>query len=398
MFVSTNESDSDYVSSVLNVCFPFLGQDLENGSRLKAVARNTLASVIFHSKWLTDNLPENHPIFMSPLFAVFDLNRLRPLIYCGLPKVGGDLQATGVPANVSLRLEINDLKIGQKQIAESVGNLKQELSSSIREGMNTYAVSQGHLTYDALNDIISGTIKSLESRLEQQFSSNPTNLENDEPRPHSQQSLDDCLLPSNFVLPTKITVREAFILWHCGNNSVNLPPLFLAKLKNIRKKMKKRFSDLQVLMKLMVNEAKSQGNGDLPAWPQLNSGEFKNRLEAEETMAVFEKIKDRFELDPHTPKGRKRRAKSNSWTTVLKELRQRNIRTKMMSDERNQDLISIGNNWESVNSYLHSIYGYNEPCLMNQDTISHLNQLKELKELNTDIAPLLDLWIEKLSS
>jgi hypothetical protein len=259
-------------------------------------------------------------------------------------------------------------------------------------------VSQGHLTYDALNDIISGTIKSLENRLEQQFLSNPTNLENDEPRPHSQQSLDDCLLPSNFVLPTKITVREAFILWHCGNNSVNLPPLFLAKLKNIRKKMKKRFSDLQVLMKLMVNEAKSQDNGDLPAWPQLNSGEFKNRLEAEETMAVFEKIKDRFELDPHTPKGRKRRAKSNSWTTVLKELRQRNIRRKMMSDERNQDLISIGNNWESVHSYLHSIYGYNEPCLMNQDTISHLNQLKELKELNTDIAPLLDLWIEKLSS
>ena len=116
MFVSTNESDSDYVASVLNVCFPFLGQDLENGSRLKAVARNTLASVIFHSKWLIENLPENHPIFMSPLFAVFDLNRLRPLVYCGLPKVGHDLQATGVPSNVSLRLEINDLKIGQKKL------------------------------------------------------------------------------------------------------------------------------------------------------------------------------------------------------------------------------------------------------------------------------------------
>ncbi len=53
--------------------------------------------------------------------------------------------------------------------------------------------------------------------------------------------------------------------------------------------------------------------------------------------------------------------------------------------------------WETVNKTLHSIYGYSDECILIEDTASHLNQLLKLHELKPELAPVLDIWIKKLS-
>ena len=57
------DESHDLVEKALKTCFPFI--DVQEN--LKLVAEQMLASVVYHSKFLRDNLPSSHPLFESVL-------------------------------------------------------------------------------------------------------------------------------------------------------------------------------------------------------------------------------------------------------------------------------------------------------------------------------------------
>jgi hypothetical protein len=98
-----NESSTaakDCIAEVMGLCFPEIAKESYT------IVKNTMASVVFHVDWLRKTLPANHPLFSTRLFSSFDVGLLRTHIVCGLPSSDGDIQATGVPTHVALKVEL----------------------------------------------------------------------------------------------------------------------------------------------------------------------------------------------------------------------------------------------------------------------------------------------------
>jgi hypothetical protein len=66
-----------------------------------------LASVCYHEKWLTDNLPPHHPLFSTYLFTSGAMAALKPRVIAGCnrcPVTG--LTATGIPPHLAVSNEL----------------------------------------------------------------------------------------------------------------------------------------------------------------------------------------------------------------------------------------------------------------------------------------------------
>lgn len=49
----------------------------------RTALRFMLASVVFHAHWLRENLPQEHPIFLTPLFTTGRVDDLQKFVHAG---------------------------------------------------------------------------------------------------------------------------------------------------------------------------------------------------------------------------------------------------------------------------------------------------------------------------
>lgn len=318
MFLEKTPEDTLFIENAMRTCFPFL---TNAESALFPVVKFALASVVYHSDWLLRNVPKNHVLIQSALFAGPDLTRLRQLVVCKLAGESDDVQATGVPRGVMTHLEIQRLRQEQKDFRNDLIEFRTSFEETLTRGLNNYAVSQGHLTMDTVKGLLSAQFESLYQKI-------VTGSRNHEPEiqgHHPQERVDPVSrpnlhcwggkfhpVPESFTFTTKMPLRQAFVQWTVGNSSLGYPPFRLLKPDDMPDpKLRKTFSNLKQVMLRMEKKAKDDN-----IWPLDETGREKERLDASEAVFVSERVEECFRLDEATPTGRVRRQSEMAWSTV----------------------------------------------------------------------------------
>jgi hypothetical protein len=90
-----------------------------------------LASLVFHSDWLRNTLPQRHPLFNTRLFSEY-VENLKPCVQCGYGQcVASGITATGIPPFLAISSKVNELIVAVRNVTESVVNSNAELASSL---------------------------------------------------------------------------------------------------------------------------------------------------------------------------------------------------------------------------------------------------------------------------
>lgn len=112
-----------------------------------------LASLVYHSQWLRDNLPQEHPLFSTALFRnPVLLTSLKPHVSTHILSSPSGMRATGIPPHVSLLLNLTSME------------------NQVRE-VNT------HITSQLVPDVVAGITTILEERAIQSHAVTPSHLE-----------------------------------------------------------------------------------------------------------------------------------------------------------------------------------------------------------------------------
>lgn len=80
-----------------------------------------LASLVHNDKWLRQNLPSVHPLFLASVYTCGFVDRLHDKVLLGITRCPvTNLLATGVPTHIMLSKEIQDLKMEVKDLREEM--------------------------------------------------------------------------------------------------------------------------------------------------------------------------------------------------------------------------------------------------------------------------------------
>lgn len=333
LFREETDEDKAFVEGVVRLCFPFLSSAPD---KLFPILKFALASVVWHSEWLLDNLPHDHTLFQSALFAGDDLARLQSLVVCELPSVDGSLQATGVPRGVMTHLEIQRLREEQKQFRAELVDFRVSFEDTLNRGLNNFALSQGHLTLDAIKGLFSTQLEAFDARLADALrgAQNETSVHAGSENRSDEAGIDKPSLhcwggkfhpvPETFSFTTKMPLRQAFVQWTVGNATLGYPPFRLLQPDDMpNSALRRSFSNLKQVMKRLEKEAKSK-----QLWPKGDDGQDKSRLAAHEALALFEEVEGSLAISGSTPTGRERRLSEISWSTVyIERWRKSNVKS-----------------------------------------------------------------------
>jgi hypothetical protein len=319
-FIEDDDAAVEHVKVLVQACFPGLPVSLFG------VFKHILASAIWHAPWLRENLPSDHPLFSSVLFSSNNVSDLRDRVRCSLPRRDGDLQATGVPTNVSLKLQLDAMEENDVVILDAIDSFRTSFEQTLRAGLNDYALSQGHLTLDTLKQLLETQFASFDRKVQASLRQNAEVQE--EPASPSQYVEAEGhgelyawggrlhIVPQDFTLPP-VPASQAFMLWVSGSIEKKYPPLRLLSPTDMPTlNTRKRYSDLKTFMSVLESDAK---RGRKACWPRLPSGAWKHSLTVAEARDVFKKVAGSVSISNSTNKGRKRRIEQLAWSSHFKE-------------------------------------------------------------------------------
>ena len=139
-----------------------------------------LASLVYHMDWLKDNLPTNHPLFISRVWTSGLLDRLKPLLQSGnISNPITKLCATGVPEYVQLSSDIELLKNRITSFKESmtikIDNVPEKLKDIMLDNFQVNGAIP--ITASQVQDMISDLRNTLQSTISNAMN-NQRNTEN----------------------------------------------------------------------------------------------------------------------------------------------------------------------------------------------------------------------------
>ena len=223
------------------------------------VAKYALASLVYHSEWLRDHLPENHSLFKTGLFRNTNLlAAVKSSVVCILPNASYPLQASGVPNDVYIREEIFQLPQRIEAILDARDLASGQLTASaFNDRMTVFAENMNN----QLNETMRG-MRALYSPIDQQdLSLQEQGQETDPihgtiaqaPMDHGDFISQFNMVPRNYTLPTKVGLKNIWSYWWQGDRSKNI--MRFRKLdgrafgnRNTPGNPAQRFSDLKYLM------------------------------------------------------------------------------------------------------------------------------------------------------
>lgn len=246
-------------------------------------------------------------------FRYFQSTNSSSALFVALAK-NSDLRPTGIPSHVHLKLRLAEIERKQDEVLASLSTFGESVENVLRDGLNDFALIQGHMTYDNFKDLLAENIAALQKQLYASLNKSLEGEKGMEINNSTQHSGQDVymwdgmlhLVPQDFEFPS-VTVRQAFILWACGNQEKRLPAFrFLAPRDMPSINMRKRLSDFSAIMRPLENAAKE---GAEPVWPQDSSGKWKGCLTAEEASVVFDTVEDAVSIPGETIWKKKKKKK-----------------------------------------------------------------------------------------
>ena len=135
---------------------------------LLTVGSFCLASLIYHAKWLAENLPPQHVIFKKRVFSKTVLNDLSSKLRYGLP-TKKSLQATGIPPSVNI---MNVLK-GQMASMENIEDTIKENGNAVVARIMAHLDDRGLGGTLSIGQIKQAVVEVMEKYNPQQAQSQP---------------------------------------------------------------------------------------------------------------------------------------------------------------------------------------------------------------------------------
>lgn len=342
------------VAQYVSLVFPNLPLNM------RLAGRFFLASLVYHAQWMKDNMPANHPVFYSPLFAHPRLlSELTPLVVCrrGLP---GEPGASGQSPHGFVLSEISLLN---ESLAASMEGLQHQLSTSMealqRQLAEYQLQSQDHgaasspsgpspllqVMLDQFSDIrrimreqllrLEGPIA---ARQELPALPEPADVNaEDVPGGEVDGGVEgengqypvyiwggrQHLVPQGVEIPA-VNVYAGWQLWVLGNPSMRLPPLRRLSGKDFADgNTRRRHSDLKRVMLEIHREL-------------LRSGRWVANPTFEQASEMFWAAYHVLPDSETTELGKKRRVSSCKWRTMADRIRDRK-RQRMIGEPHEPD-------------------------------------------------------------
>lgn len=324
------ESDA-LVTEAMVACFPSLPASITH------IARMALASVVYHRTFLRANLPVDHLLFSSPLFALGLADRLGAHVECRLEREGDVMRATGVPPLATMLRQMEELRSTVAPLVDNMGHLANNVIKGVTQVLEERAIEAQSVTpaqlEEKLMDVFrrTGVLDFMQKANEGQlFAGGQAAPGNAAPAPAPAQAPAHRLyhwggrfskVPETFVVP-KGSTAVAFQHWMFGSHEAGYPPLRTVMPVDVPAKQKERFSHLRWLMRELEQEAKQRR-----VWIKAPS--------PEEAVGVFRATMPHLGLPSRTANGRKRRVDDLNWGTVVNSLRK--VRSRNSDEDEASD-------------------------------------------------------------
>jgi len=274
---------------------------------MRKVLKMTTASVIYHMEWIRNNLPSDHPIFLSALFRDnFD----RPpseMVECHTWELGDVIKATGIPPHVGIILRV-------KQMHCSVDSLPEKIGKMLDDRMQQSPDFFGHATADQLKSIVSGAMQEViasQRQINDVIDQPPVTRECVRyPQFYVNENGNLSRIPPEFHLP-KGPIDKCWLCYCCWDKTKDVPPLRSVSGKELDRKLSSSFTKFKKVMKLIEKAAREQNVWEEPTDYQAASNVLK-RVKLDNIFATLSRRK------------RKRRWSQLSWLTLAKELYHKN--------------------------------------------------------------------------
>ena len=310
------------VRNLMASCFPVLPNEL------RRVVEFCLASVVYHSTWLQEHLPERHRLRFTRLFTTAGLlERLCSKVKCKLWEPGDPIRATGITNHTATQLELRAMRsqfeLLPHQVVDGVASvleensvnagqvtrngLKDMLQNCLTDAGLPHAVGQLNLLHPVATSS-NGQSSSSESGIQQQQV--PPDSSPDGFPPYAWGGRFH-LVPEGYQLPTG-GILVAWQHYVCGDTTDRIPPLRRLSPQDLSdRNQRKRLSDLKFLMKELVQRAK-----DRQIWPEDDS-----QLSLESANHIYNQVKSAIPAPDYTAGGRRRRPGTATWRTAVDTLR-----------------------------------------------------------------------------
>lgn len=306
--------DGMFLKHALQLVFPNMPHCLHG------IGEKALASLVYHSDYLKNNLSTDHPIFSSAVFRNTTLlSNLKECVICSLPKSGETISATGIPAHVSILASMKEISDSLVQNIAVQNQNVVRIVEGVLEKLEEKAIGLGTVTTAGLSDAImkcleEGGVMRIVRALE-----NPVTNAAGIPAPASNNGNQPIayhwggriqLLPEGFQFPAG-GVLEAWRFWCCGDQSKGYPALKSVNPEDLpTTNHRKRFCDLKFLMNKIEERAKDLGLE-------------KSQMSEMEAIETYNACKDVVEISATTLTGKKRRTGQITWMTVVNNLRKK---------------------------------------------------------------------------
>ncbi|DBA05028.1 TPA: hypothetical protein N0F65_000716 [Lagenidium giganteum] len=306
-------TDSDLVvRNAVRICFPGLP------APAALIGEYALASLVYHSEFLTETLPSAHPLLETPIFRqIALLSTLRSFVQCGATS-DRNIVPTGIPPHVTILQELAHLRQTverqQDQQVASNESLVKRVVDGVTNVIEERECHNGVPTCDRLAATVMRCLRDAGVLRREEPDVVPS-IQNDDDVPASPATFEvyTCggglpAFPQNVRLPDG-SPQQAWEYRCCGVD--RLPPFRTMKSPDLMdRNQRKRLSDLRHLMSILKARA-------------VQLGLRHQGITADEALTEFEQCKDAIEVDTNTPAQRKRRRGQLVWITVTTLLRKR---------------------------------------------------------------------------
>jgi hypothetical protein len=128
------------VVECMEKCFPSIPVSL------KRVALFALASVIYHSNFLSETLVKEHVLFLTPLYTGGYVTTLASQIKCHVTSISSPICATGIPAYAGLSIQLHEVHEALQALRRDVQQVTPETIIGFNTIIEQNAITAGTVT------------------------------------------------------------------------------------------------------------------------------------------------------------------------------------------------------------------------------------------------------------
>jgi hypothetical protein len=204
---------------------------------------------VYHKQFLSDVLPENHPVFCTALYNSTLCDDLR--VWCDISIRQTTTRATGVPPHTMLLLKMQSMVESVGAIHATLAELPSNICGNINRLLQEKAVGYGTVTTGGLETTLTSVLR--KTGLLDLVANQVQNYQGTTAAPEPTDSFEEFKL-DNFTPEPKLMLLPAWQLWCCGNRKKNYPPYCTISSKQIlNKNSKKRFREYRFVMQHIQN-------------------------------------------------------------------------------------------------------------------------------------------------